>query len=149
VVVDSKLFDRISKSLAGLSPRRDAAKALAGTGFAAAVARYRIEITGAKKKRKRCRKIGQTCGGKKKCCNKSGLVRCRPFTNIDCDGVDLTGNRCCGLEGAPCDPNFGEPAAGGNPMTAFGNCSCCPGLVSGLFCGKQSDGSFKCQTTDT
>jgi hypothetical protein len=141
--VDSKLFDRITRVLAGISPRRDAAKALAGTGFAAIAARYGLVATGAKKKKKRCRKIGQSCGGRKKCCHKSGLVRCQSFPHRDCIGVEFTGRRCCGLEGAPCDPNFGEPLSP-DPLT-FGNCSCC----LGLFCGKQLDDSFKCQTEDT
>jgi hypothetical protein len=143
--MDSKLFDRISKALADISPRRDAAKALAGTGFAAAVARYRADQTGAKnkKKKKRCRKIGQTCGGRKKCCNKSGHVKCQSFPHRDCIGTDLTGRRCCGLERAPCDPNFGEPL--NQEPTSFGNCSCC----LGFFCGKQLDDSFKCQSDDT
>jgi hypothetical protein len=137
--VDGSTFDRIVKSLAGLAPRRGALKVAVVAGASGAASRHGLAETVARKRR--CRRRGQKCGGRKKCCNRSGLVRCREFPVLDCK--DISGLRCCGLEGASCDPDFGTPA--GPSPTSFGNCSCC----GPLFCGKQVDGSFRCQTEDT
>lgn len=138
--MDSLTFDRIAKALSGITPRREALRAAIGAGATAAAMKHG-DISLARKKRrhkKRCRKIGQTCGGKQKCCTGAGNTLCQPFENSECFGVDLEGLRCCGTEGTRCDPTFGQPGA-------FGNCSCC----SPLFCGEQMDGSFRCQTEDT
>jgi hypothetical protein len=96
-----------------------------------------------KKKHKRCRKPGATCGGRKKCCQGKGTALCQEFSNPLCQGVGLLGNVCCGAEGTICDPNFGTsliPTEG-----SHGNCSCC----ADLYCGEQADGSFRCQTEET
>lgn len=140
--MDSSTFDRIVKMLAGIAPRRKAVRGAVGMGVATVASRLSINATEAtKKRRKRCRRRGQTCGGKKKCCNKSGLVRCQEFPATECN--DIFGFHCCGLEGAKCDPDFGEPTGVG-PDT-FGNCSCC----DPLWCGRQLDESFRCQTEST
>jgi hypothetical protein len=137
--MDGELFDRIAKHLAGLTPRRDAVKVVAAGGLASVGAGLlKVHATAKKKKKNRCRKFGQTCGGKNKCCKNKGPASCQEFDNQECFGVDLSGKRCCGLEGAICNPNFGDPGA-------FGNCSCC----HPLFCGQQPGGKFRCQNEDT
>ena len=136
------LFDRIAQTLVGTAPRRATVRAFAGSGLAAVAARLGFAEGDAKKRRKkRCRKIGQQCGGKRKCCNTSGLVRCEEFPVLDCQ--DISGFYCCGQVGAKCDPDFGTPR-GPSPDT-FGNCSCC----DPLFCGRQTNGEFRCQIEDT
>jgi hypothetical protein len=144
--VDGRTFDRIAKALSGMVPRREAVRAVLGTGAAATAAQIGLVATAARQRRKkkvRCRKPGEVCGGKKKCCTKNGPAVCQEFSSLLCVGVDLTGTRCCGQEGAGCDPNFGTPLE--MSPTSRGNCSCC----SPLFCGEQTDGSFRCQTEDT
>jgi hypothetical protein len=137
--MDGALFDRITKTLVNAAPRRNAVKALAGIGLAAVTTDLGVEDASA-----RCQKIGQRCGGNKTCCNKSGLVRCENFPQGEClNPGKPAGMRCCGQEGAPCDPKFGTPTGSG-PGT-YGNCSCC----APLFCGKRRKGVFRCQAEDT
>ncbi|MFN8591832.1 MAG: hypothetical protein U0031_10265 [Thermomicrobiales bacterium] len=138
--MDGRTFDRIVATLSGSGPRRDAVKVALAAGLSVAASRFRTPDTQAGKK-KRCRKIGESCGGKHKCCNNSRSVKCQEFPVGECQ--DLSGFHCCGIEGARCDPHFGTPSGGG-PNT-FGNCSCC----GPLFCGKQLNGEFRCQTEDT
>jgi hypothetical protein len=136
--LDGSTFDRIAKTLSDSAARRGTLKALAGGSLAALAGRLGRDPVEAKRRRKRCRKIGQSCGTKK-CCNKSGLVRCQDFpSNQECGGFgqEITGRRCCGLVGAHCDPNFGTP-------DLFGNCSCC----AHLFCGQVGD-EFRCTEED-
>lgn len=136
--MDGAGFDRLARLLAGSSPRRTAVRVAAGAGLTALVAKIGGGEAAAKKKRKkRCRRFGQTCG-KKKCCKTNGPAKCQEFANQECLGVALSGKRCCGLEGARCDPNFGD-------ADLFGNCSCC----HPLFCGQQPNGQFRCQAEDT
>lgn len=138
--MDGVDFDRLAKLLAGSSLRRTAVRVAAGAGLTALVARFGGDAAVAKnkkKRKKRCRKFGQTCG-KKKCCKTNGPAKCQQFGNQECFGVELSGKRCCGLEGARCNPNFGDPGL-------LGNCSCC----HPLFCGQQPNGQFRCQTEDT
>jgi hypothetical protein len=143
--MDGNHFDRIVKTLADRAPRRETIKALAGGGLLAAAGGLDASAKRKKNKhKKKERKIGQTCGGRKKCSKKQGPVACQPFPSPLCEGVDLTGNRCCGLEGTICDPNFGTPLEP-TPVTGVGNCSCC----DPLFCAEQTDGSFRCQIEPT
>jgi hypothetical protein len=142
--MDGKSFDRITRLLATINPRREAIRVLAGTGFAAVAARLGADgATG----KKRCRNIGQSCGARKRCCNESGLVRCEEFPANRCQNSGKpTGKRCCGQVGARCDPEFGTPIE--NPIdspNSRGNCSCC----DPLYCGKQANGKFRCQIEDT
>ena len=143
--MDSHLFDRLVKSFAGITPRRAAVRIAAGAGLGAVATRLGPAGTTAKDKdkntKKRCRKNAKTCGGKKRCC---GDLRCRPFENRECIGVELSGQRCCATEGNRCDPNFGDKQSPSNPLS-FGNCSCC----ANLFCEKKPDDSFRCSTVDT
>jgi hypothetical protein len=144
--MDGSLFDRITKLLIDAAPRRQAVRAAAGASLAAVAARFGVDDAGARKKKrkKRCRKIGQTCGsGNGKCCNNSAVVRCEEFSNLWCQGVELTGFRCCGQVGARCDPTFGT-TIDPSPISG-GNCSCC----ADFYCGKQLDGVYRCQTDDT
>jgi hypothetical protein len=140
--MDGINFDRFARTLASPSHRRRALVALAGVGLLGASVHDSDDVSG-KKKKKRERKLGQTCGGKKKCSKKKGPVSCQPFPSNLCQGVALTGNRCCGLEGSRCDPTFGTPIDV-SPISG-GNCSCC----EQLFCGKQLSGEFRCQVEDT
>jgi hypothetical protein len=142
--MDGNRFDRLVKSLAERAPRRETVKALVGGGLLATAGTFAGEARKKKKHKKKVRKIGQTCGGKKKCGKKKGPTACQAFPGPLCAGVDLTGNRCCGLEGTICDPNFGEPLDP-TPVTGVGNCSCC----DPLFCAEQTDGSFRCQIEPT
>ena len=144
--MDGSSFDRITKLLTAINPRREAIRVLAGTGFAAVAARLGADEIEARKKR--CRKIGQSCTGKRKCCrNDRAEVSCVEFVEPrtgECFGEDLrAGFRCCGQIGHPCDPNFGDREGAG-----FGNCSCCPPL----FCGRKKKKDrfvFRCQAEDT
>lgn len=143
--MDAPRFDRLVRSLSDRLLRRDALRALAGGSviLAAGVMDDEAEAR-KKKKKKRCRKLGSACGGRKKCCQGDGTALCQAFNNPQCQGVGLLGNVCCGTEGTLCDPTFGTPLAPMDPGSR-GNCSCC----ADLFCGEQTDGSFRCQTEFT
>jgi hypothetical protein len=145
--MDSNAFDRLARAFSGIAPRRNAVQAAIGAGIAASVSRVGSAGVAAKKKRKRrCRKPGERCGGKHKCCDKSGPTRCATFDSFLCSGVSLGGRRCCGQEGARCDPTFGDPIE--DPVdspNSVGNCSCC----EPLYCGEQPNGQFRCQEEDT
>ena len=137
--MDGRHLDRIAKTLAGSAARRETLKASLGGLLAAALGTTGPE---AEAKKKRCTKRRHLCEGKAKCCG--DRIRCKDFPQQECQGVDLPpGKRCCGIEGASCDPNFGEPT-GGSPKT-FGNCDCC----DPLWCGKKKDGKYRCQTQET
>ena len=140
--MDSRLFDRITKTLADTGPRRNAVKALAGAGLAAFATKLSVDDASA-----RCQRIGQTCGGNKRCCNQSGLVSCEDFPTSLCRRPERPdGKRCCGQEGARCDPKFGNPIEPRDVSpNSRGNCSCC----DPLYCGKQTNGEFRCQPEDT
>jgi hypothetical protein len=143
--MDGNLFDRITKTLADSAPRRAAIRAGAGATLATALASIG-SVADAKKKKRRCRHVGQTCGSsskkrRRKCCNESGLIRCELFPTETCP--TLSGFHCCGQLGSDCDPNFGTPLK--FSPSAHGNCSCC----DPLYCGEQLDGSFRCQNEPT
>lgn len=141
--MDASRFDRLIRTISDRVLRRQALRALAGGSVVLAAGVADKDAAEGKNKRKRCRKPGGACGGRKKCCQGKGAVLCQEFSNPLCEGVSLTGNRCCGVEGTVCDPEFGTsltPTEG-----SHGNCSCC----AGLYCGKQTDGSFRCQTEET
>jgi hypothetical protein len=145
--MDGKLFDRITKSLVDIAPRREAIKALAGGGLAAIAARIGAVEADAKNKHKKkkkkrknatqpapvpapqaCIERRRTCGAGVKCCNQDvGQTACRTFPTATC--ASLTGLHCCGLEGADCDNTLG-----------INNCDCC----DGLFCGG-TEGFGRCQ----
>lgn len=133
-------FDRLTRRLAARAPRRETIATLAAAGWTLVGGRPGDQAAA---KSRRCRTFGQRCGGKHKCCAKKGPASCQPFPSSLCKGVDRTGDRCCGMEGAVCDPQFGMPID--ISPTSGGNCSCC----EPLFCGKQPDGMFRCQTEDT
>src|SRR5262245_64581960 len=100
--MDGIAFARITKALTGSAPRRQAIMTLAGTGLAAVASRLGVDRAVGKR---RCRKRLQTCGGKRKCCNNSGFIRCGEATHPSkpqCE--EFSGRRCCGLDGAPCEP---------------------------------------------
>jgi hypothetical protein len=143
--MDASRFDRLVRSLSDRLLRRDALRALVGGGVVVATGAADDDATARKKKKhKRCKKPGAACGGHKKCCQGDGATLCQAFNNPQCQGVTLTGNRCCGVEGTPCDPTFGTGLVPMDPGSR-GNCSCC----ADLFCGEQTDGSFRCQTEFT
>ena len=114
--MDGTRFDRLIKALVARGHRRDALKALAGTGLVA-ITTHPDDDAAAKQGKKRCRKRGQTCGGKKKCCDKKD--KCRSSGNPECL---LTSSYCCGIEGAPCSKD--DPSG-------LGVCECCGGLHCG------------------
>jgi hypothetical protein len=114
--MDGTRFDRIIKALVARGHRRDALKALAGSGLVAVAAAAEGEGVTAKQK-KRCRQRGHTCGGKKKCCGKKD--KCRSSGDPQCL---LSGSYCCGIEGAPCSKD--DPSG-------LGVCECCGGLHCG------------------
>jgi hypothetical protein len=143
--MDGTLFDRVVKSLADAGHRRNAVKTLAGAGLAAVTTKFGADNATASQNT--CQNIGQRCGGSKICCNTSGLVSCENFpTSLCVHPGKPAGTRCCGQEGARCDPKFGTPLEPHKVSpNARGNCSCC----DPLFCGKQNDGKFRCQVEDT
>ena len=124
--MDGNRFDRLTRTLIASLPRRGAVKALAAPSLAAVSARLgAVEIEAGKKRR--CRKHGRSCGGKKKCCGNK--LKCQNITKPECDHV--TGKRCCGLGNAVCD-------------NANGHCDCCDGyFCSGII------GQGLCQSTPT
>ena len=140
--MDGTLFDRLTKTLADAGSRRNAVKALAGAGLATVATKVGVNDASA-----RCQKIGESCGGNRKCCNQSGLVSCEHFpTSLCLHPHKPAGRRCCGQEGARCDPNFGDPLEPREISPhARGNCSCC----DPLFCGKQPNGDYRCQAEST
>lgn len=123
--VDETLFDRITRTLAGSAHRRATLRASA----AAALGGIVVGIAEAKKKKKkRCRKRLERCGDGKRCCNGSGRIKCQIVqagAKPACDS--LLGRRCCGIDGATCDP-------------AKNDCDCCPNT----FCD-EVDGQFRCR----
>jgi hypothetical protein len=126
--MDGTRFDFIVKTLVAHAPRREAIKALTSGTLAVVAAKLGVDKTDARKKKRRCRKRRQTCGRKKCCGHKSGLVACREFPTTTC--TTLSGRFCCGLEGAACsnDPSIN-------------NCDCC----DGLFCGGLPGQEGRCQ----
>ena len=160
--MDRNLFDRIARALADSAPRREAVRAFAATSLAVVAAKLGADDAAGKRSHKKrrkkkrrtnsnaqpvppaetCRGDDQTCGtGIGACCNTSGLVRCQEFPAEQCQ--ILSGFYCCGIEGALCNPNYGPPRI--PTPGSFGNCSCC----NPLFCGKQTDESFRCQAEPT
>jgi hypothetical protein len=120
-------FDRIARTLFGNLPRREAVRAVAGTGLAAVAGSLGFTEAISKKKKKkkpRCRKRLQQCGGKKKCCNKSGSIRCQELVKPSCN--EFPGRRCCGQEGSPCDSS--------NLTCDCCGTLCCQGGVCQGFC---------------
>jgi hypothetical protein len=108
-------FDRIARILTGIAPRRDAVKAMAASGLATVTTR-REDAAAKSHHRKRCRKRGESCGGKKKCCNKPDRVKCgRPTP-----ACEERGKHCCGTEGASCHKTESNNS---------GACECCEGMV--------------------
>jgi hypothetical protein len=125
--VDGNLFDRISRKLASSAPRRATLRATVGAAFAGMSAASGFDAIAGKKNKKRCRKRLKKCGGRKKCCNGSGLIKCQNVqdeTRPECDGFSW--RRCCGLDGASCNPDKGD-------------CECCLGTSC-----VERDGVFRC-----
>lgn len=128
--MDGNAFDRITKKMTGSAPRRQAVRTIAGAGLAAVVSRVGIDSVDAKR---RCRKRLKTCGGKKKCCNNSGFIKCGEVVDTSkpqCEG--FSGRYCCGQDGAACDPELG-------------NCDCC----GELFCWPYSEELSLCRSEAT
>lgn len=114
--MDASRFDAWTRRRLGL---------VVGGGIASLAGLSLLEDAEArKKKKKRCKKSLQPCGGKKKCCKEltcddtlgtEGNVCCKPLQGTcadqpECCGNDsictnvdgLTGERCCVLEGKTC-----------------------------------------------
>ncbi len=126
--MDGNRFDRLTRTLVANLPRRGAVKALAAASIATLSAKLgAVEIEAGKKRR--CRKLGRPCGGKKKCCGNK--LKCQNITKPECDHI--TGKRCCGLAGAICSNDPGH-----------NHCDCC----DGFFCSGTS-GQGQCQSTPT
>jgi len=70
--MDGKTFDELAKATTGVTSRRGAVGLIAGAALAAGLTRFDFGLAEAKKKKntkkKRCKKLNQGCGGKKKCC---------------------------------------------------------------------------------
>ena len=125
--MDIPSLQRVLEKLSAAMPRRETVKTITGAGIAAVAAAFSGDGIAAKR---RCRRRRSTCGGKKKCCNRSsGLIACQQFPSQQCDAQD--GRRCCGLEGATCNNDFGH-------------CDCCPGF----FCSGITGQGF-CQEEPT
>lgn len=131
--MDGRLFDRMAKTLSDSTARREAINVLVSAGLATAASFRNDDADAKKKKKKRCLERRAPCGGKEKCCNNSGLIRCREFPARECS--DFSGRHCCGLDGALC-----FPANEGN----LGGCDCC----DPLFCVPEN-GVFRCREEDT
>ena len=124
-------FRNVTLRLSSFVARRETLKQLTGLGVAALAAKLSVTDTTGKKRRKKCRKRGQKCGGQKKCCGQqSGRVACRTFPSNECPS--LSGRRCAGLEGAACD-------------RVNGNCDCAPGFR--CFSADPSTTAGVCQET--
>jgi hypothetical protein len=117
--MNANLIPRISNALVKLGARRDAFKVLAGSGLAAVITGLDDdgEVTSHRgRHKKRCRKLAQSCGRKKKCCNKSGLVKCGLSSAQGCNDHD---KHCCGVDGSVCFKTETNNA---------GACECCSGF---------------------
>jgi hypothetical protein len=69
--MDGTRFDAIARALTAVGSRRETVKAMGAAGLGLGLAGLAIENSEARKKRKkRCKKLGQICqpGGKRKCC---------------------------------------------------------------------------------
>ncbi len=82
--------------------------------------------TDAKKKKKRCKKLGDTCkpGGKRRCCGR-----------LRCDVPGGKGNQheiCCKTAGKPCNPDNpdADSECCGDLFCCFTTATCAPGCVA-------------------
>lgn len=97
--MDASAFDRLTQAVGSRSRRSALRSAVAGTTMAAAGLLVSATGSGAKKKRKRCKKChgkarGDACATNKECCANETRLAC----------AFASGNRpvCCGVLGAPC-----------------------------------------------
>lgn len=130
--MDGQNFDALTRAAAAATSRRGTFGMIAGTALAAALAK--IELTDAKKKRKgknkkkKCRKLNQGCGGKKKCCK--GLS-CTDGTclkpvpepecenNADCNSGEICQNGICVPEPPECE---NDSDCGNDELCQKGEC---------------------------
>jgi hypothetical protein len=140
--MDGKGFDRITKTLAASSARRQALRASVAGIVAGALGQVSQGVEAKKKKKKkkknngnnnqRCAEFTEQCQVNNDCCGvEFGVVACRQTLVKDDCATQFPGLRCCGLENATCDPNLG-------------NCACCDDLV----CTIAADVKFRCQPAE-
>ncbi|MCC2627650.1 MAG: hypothetical protein K0S14_1300 [Thermomicrobiales bacterium] len=120
--MDVKRLDQVARKLIANVPRREAVKTLAGGLSATLAARFGAAEVAAGD----CRKRGRSCTRGGQCCN-GKRTACRKFPTDTCS--ELSGRRCCGLEGAPCRND-----------ARYNHCDCC----DGLYCGGVT-GTGRCQ----
>jgi len=104
--MDSKTFDELAKATTGVTSRRGAVGLIAGAALAAGLTRFDLNLAAAKKgkgknNKKRCKKLNQGCGGKKKCCKgltcTGGVCVAQPacVVNGDCAANQICQNGAC------------------------------------------------------
>jgi hypothetical protein len=95
--MDAKRFDRLTRSLKDASSRRALLQGVATTTVGLVTLQFDREAEAKKnrKRKKRCRRLGQSCSpaGKRKCCKRNGVI---------CDDTALNRFRCCEAAGASC-----------------------------------------------
>jgi len=130
--MDASRFDAWTRRRLGL---------VVGGGIASLAGLSLLEDAEAKKKKKkRCRKSLQPCGGKKKCCKEltcddtlgtEGNVCCKPLQGTCADQSECCGETICddvqGLSGLRCCVVVGEPCTAtqdccGNNACSGGEC---------------------------
>jgi CelD/BcsL family acetyltransferase involved in cellulose biosynthesis len=93
--MDAIRFDRFARSFTGASSRRALVQGVATTAMGLAALRLSEEAEAKKhhKRKKRCKKLGQSCrrGGQRRCCQ--GAI---------CDDFALDRFRCCKADGESC-----------------------------------------------
>jgi len=95
--MDAPRFDCLTRSLTDASSRRALLQGVATTAMGLTALRFSGEAEAKKrhKRKKRCKRLGQSCsrGGKRKCCKRGGVI---------CDDTSLDRFRCCKADGASC-----------------------------------------------
>ncbi len=111
-----RMFDDLTRAAAGATTRRRALGLLAGSGLAAGLARFDLAAAKKGKKKKRCKKLFQGCGGKKKCCK--GLL-CVDGSCGCPAGTVPSGGKCSNPDPQECD---NDNDCGANEICQNGKC---------------------------
>ncbi len=123
--MEARRFDEIARALGAGTSRRRAISTATGGAVAAVLARFGAGTT-VSEAADQCTTLQDRCRRRSACCGADKRrTTCRSL-GAGC----LGGDRCCGLEGAACNPSVG-------------NCDCC----NGLFCVVGGRRQARCETT--
>ena len=138
--MDGRSFDVVAKSFVTSSPRRTAARLLAGGALSAALARLGLGEV-ATEAAATCRAIGKKCRRNRECCSKlckRGTCRCRR-EGTSCTSYETCCSGSCDflIDGGTCAPCRGQPCTAERP--------CCGGQTcTNGYCGGCRDRGVSC-----